>query len=532
MEDLNDKVIGGELTAPEWNQVSTEIQNVIENTGQTLTAADLRQLEQGISLYSGCGDFYTQTGPVTSITLQSIGAMIEPPIMRDGLLVRFRPTAGAVAGGGNMAIQGLGVRSYVRMDGSPIQPGDFGPTRDAWFVFDQGSDIWRLLPFSNPTPRDNLLDNGDFSVWQHSAERIEDESRGVTASCAIPGGGNDDYDIPIDRWHLIGDAGTDIADVFRRNSYDDLGDDGQVAWLELVWNGSGKVGIVQNLTAAAVERIRSHTGRTGKASLSFDVRHDNGVGAPEDIRAVVIKTTTNGRDVLAASPVNAWNGNGALPSLVVGESYESATSTLGDPASGTTTRYAVEDITISDDIVNLRVMIWVNDVSNWNSGEHVRFGRIKLEPGEEVTAWKPRPFDEELYACRLHYQHLGHQEADGSAAADKVIIATGGPGGNSGRDSIQVATLEQPMWAQLAQANVAVTAAGDFAIIREGSLNASLTGVSASGIANYSKHKVMIFVDGNLAENNTRNGEYHLLTGGAADADGWFDAGVHVRSDL
>lgn len=50
MQDLNDKVIGGELTAAEWNEVPSELQNVIEASGQTLSSGDLTQLRKASCL--------------------------------------------------------------------------------------------------------------------------------------------------------------------------------------------------------------------------------------------------------------------------------------------------------------------------------------------------------------------------------------------------------------------------------------------------------------------------------------------------
>ena len=49
MQDLNDKVTGGTLTAAEWNEVPSELQNVIEGLGITLSGADLNQLGKAIS---------------------------------------------------------------------------------------------------------------------------------------------------------------------------------------------------------------------------------------------------------------------------------------------------------------------------------------------------------------------------------------------------------------------------------------------------------------------------------------------------
>ena len=50
MQDLNDKITGNELTAAEWNEVPSEIQNAIEASGQALSSGDLTQLRKATNL--------------------------------------------------------------------------------------------------------------------------------------------------------------------------------------------------------------------------------------------------------------------------------------------------------------------------------------------------------------------------------------------------------------------------------------------------------------------------------------------------
>ena len=57
MQDLNDKVTGGFLPAVEWNEVPSEIQNVIEDANITLSPLDLFQLSKAISVYASEGIF-------------------------------------------------------------------------------------------------------------------------------------------------------------------------------------------------------------------------------------------------------------------------------------------------------------------------------------------------------------------------------------------------------------------------------------------------------------------------------------------
>jgi hypothetical protein len=109
MQDLNDKVTGNSLTAAEWNQVPSEIQNVIEDTGQTLAGGDLNQLGKGIAQYAGNGDFYTDSGAADAYVLSVIGSKQASTAYVDGMRVRFIP-GNANTGASTVNVAGLGVK--------------------------------------------------------------------------------------------------------------------------------------------------------------------------------------------------------------------------------------------------------------------------------------------------------------------------------------------------------------------------------------------------------------------------------------
>jgi hypothetical protein len=88
MEDLNDKITGGTLTAPEWNQVPSEIQNVIEGLGITLSSGDVNQLGKAIAGYVANGAFYTDSGAADAYVLSVVGSKQAPTAYTDGMRVR------------------------------------------------------------------------------------------------------------------------------------------------------------------------------------------------------------------------------------------------------------------------------------------------------------------------------------------------------------------------------------------------------------------------------------------------------------
>lgn len=93
MQDLNDKVNGGNLPASQWNQLPSEVQNVIENAGLTLSAVDLYQLLKSIYSISGYSDYYIDIGVTANLyELESPPNQYHPNVYKLGQRVRFYTT--------------------------------------------------------------------------------------------------------------------------------------------------------------------------------------------------------------------------------------------------------------------------------------------------------------------------------------------------------------------------------------------------------------------------------------------------------
>lgn len=118
MQDLNDKVnnggatAAGQLDADEWNQVPSEIQNVIEGLGITLSGGDLNQLGKAIAGYIANGDFYSDSGAADAYVLSAIGSKQAPPSYTDGMRVGFIPTNDNT-GASTVNVAGLGVKNIT-----------------------------------------------------------------------------------------------------------------------------------------------------------------------------------------------------------------------------------------------------------------------------------------------------------------------------------------------------------------------------------------------------------------------------------
>ena len=123
MQDLNDKVTGGFLPAVEWNEVPSEIQNVIEDANITLSPLDLFQLSKAISVYASGGDFYTDSGSVNSYVLTTVGGKQHPPSYFNGMKIRFIPSL-SNTGPATVNVGALGIKDLVRANGTPLVGND------------------------------------------------------------------------------------------------------------------------------------------------------------------------------------------------------------------------------------------------------------------------------------------------------------------------------------------------------------------------------------------------------------------------
>ena len=123
MEDLNDKITGDTLQAAEFVQPMSELQNVIEGLGITLSNTDLNQLGKGIAGYVSNGNFYTDSGAADVYVLTKIGLKQTAPEYKNGMEVAFI-VGNTNTGASTANVAGLGVKNIKTKDGNDPQAGD------------------------------------------------------------------------------------------------------------------------------------------------------------------------------------------------------------------------------------------------------------------------------------------------------------------------------------------------------------------------------------------------------------------------
>ena len=146
MQDLNDKITGNTLTATEWNEVPSEIQNVIEGLGQTLSSGDLDQLGKSIAGYAANGTYYTDSGIADAYVLSKIGLKQSPTAYTNGFQSSFM-AGNTNTGASTVNVAGLGVKN-IKLKGGD-DPSEFDVSGMTSLVFDSANDWFELVMFGS-----------------------------------------------------------------------------------------------------------------------------------------------------------------------------------------------------------------------------------------------------------------------------------------------------------------------------------------------------------------------------------------------
>ncbi len=164
MQDLNDKITGNTLTAVEWNEVPSEIQNVIEGLGQTLTSGDLNQLGKAIAGYVSNGNFYTESGIADAYVLSVVGLKQRAPTYTNGFKITF--IAGNTnTGASTVNVAGLGVKNIkLSGGGNPLAGSISGRVA---LIFDGPNDRFELL-----NARIDRLNPDTLAIWQDDTSAV------------------------------------------------------------------------------------------------------------------------------------------------------------------------------------------------------------------------------------------------------------------------------------------------------------------------------------------------------------------------
>jgi len=127
MKDIPIKINGNAVAADEYNPLTQELKNVVEDTGQTLNEADNFQVSKSSSVYATSGDFFVDSGTLNTYVVSAQGTMKSPTDYVDGLRIRFNPTntntGVATINVGSLGVKTIKTYSNHALIGGEIQKG-------------------------------------------------------------------------------------------------------------------------------------------------------------------------------------------------------------------------------------------------------------------------------------------------------------------------------------------------------------------------------------------------------------------------
>lgn len=117
------------------NSIRSEINNLITNTGQTITDANLNQLGIAAAIMSAGSTFYTDSGIADAYVLSGVGFKSVPNLYFTGMQVRFFPGA-SNTGACTVNVNDMGVKNIKARDGTST-PAALAITagRESWLTF-------------------------------------------------------------------------------------------------------------------------------------------------------------------------------------------------------------------------------------------------------------------------------------------------------------------------------------------------------------------------------------------------------------
>lgn len=171
--DIVSKITGDSLTANEFNQIPSELEGLITDTGQTPAAGDLAQIRQAVARMSGSGDFYTDSGSANAYSLATIGSQPRPAAYTDGMRVRFVP-GNNNTGASTVNVAGIGIKNIKTGSGAGTDPAaDAIVSGEIIELFyDLTNDVFKIALFGT---------SGGGSVTDGAKARVNFNGTGVVA---------------------------------------------------------------------------------------------------------------------------------------------------------------------------------------------------------------------------------------------------------------------------------------------------------------------------------------------------------------
>lgn len=226
----------------------------------------------------------------------------------------------------------------------------------------------------------NALLNGDANIWQQT---------NVINAGSTPANNDDTYF--TDGWILLSD-GNDIVDIYQDQG--DFPDKSFNSFRFDVQTANKKFGMLQIIPYEDVAKFKDQV-----ASISFQAK----VGTGDTIGKIGfgVASWSSTADSPTSDIVSAWNAAGNAITLVSNWTWEG--SSLDQPVTDSWQEFKLENINIdTTNTANIAVFIWCDDLTT-TVGDQLSVAQVQLVPGETITGWNPRTYDEELARAQYFY---------------------------------------------------------------------------------------------------------------------------------
>jgi hypothetical protein len=163
MQNYPTKVDGiSVLPAAEYNNLTSELKNVVTTSGQTLSTAEVYQLAKAVANYVANGTYYTDNGVADAYNLTVVGAKVATTGYVDGLTARFK-VGSTNTGASTVNVASLGIKNIKKNAGADdLAAGDLTANQMVTLIYQASGDYF-LLAQTEFVGKD-YLNKDDYAV--------------------------------------------------------------------------------------------------------------------------------------------------------------------------------------------------------------------------------------------------------------------------------------------------------------------------------------------------------------------------------
>jgi hypothetical protein len=156
--DIPNKVTGSSLTAAEFMQIVTELEQQIADVGQVVSSADLGQVSKSTANYVANGSFYVDSGAADAYVLSGGGSKKGITAYQEGMSLLFKVSA-TNTGASTVNVNSLGNKAITDFNGNALTAGQLLVNDYVEIIFVNASNHFRII--QSKANVNNSIDNTD-----------------------------------------------------------------------------------------------------------------------------------------------------------------------------------------------------------------------------------------------------------------------------------------------------------------------------------------------------------------------------------